>query len=77
MLTRDDVAGVHGVLVLDESKPIHEFDLGNFTRSMGGKVAFDVGLSDCGGSCCQYRWSVRNAAGSGWWRMRTRLARPR
>ena len=46
ILTRNDVTGVHGVLVLDEAESIHQLDLGDFTGSMGRKVSLDILLGD-------------------------------
>jgi hypothetical protein len=43
-LTRNDVAGVHGVLVFEEAEAVHELDLGDLTSSMAGKVVLDIGL---------------------------------
>lgn len=43
-LTWDDVPGIHGVLVLDETEPIHELDLGDLARPMGREVSLDIGL---------------------------------
>ena len=43
-LTRHNVTRVHGVLVLDETKAVHELDLGDLTSSMAGEVVLDVGL---------------------------------
>jgi hypothetical protein len=40
----NDVARIHGILVFDEAKAIHELDLCNFSSAMGRKVGFDVGL---------------------------------
>lgn len=48
-LTWDDIPGVHGVLVFDKTKPIHELDLGDLTGAMGCKVSLDIGLGCCGG----------------------------
>ena len=43
-LTGNDVAGVHGVLVLDEAEAVHELDLGDLTGSMAGEVVLNIGL---------------------------------
>lgn len=42
--TRDNITGVHGVLVFDKAKAIHQLDLGDFAGSMSGKVSLNVGL---------------------------------
>lgn len=44
MESRNDIARIHGVLVLDEAEAIHELDLGNLTGSVGLEVGFDVCL---------------------------------
>lgn len=43
-LTRNDVTRVHGVLVLDEAKAVHELDLGDFAGTMRLEVRLDIGL---------------------------------
>lgn len=42
--TWNDIAGIHGILVFDEAKAIHELDLGNLTSAMSLEVRLDVGL---------------------------------
>jgi hypothetical protein len=42
--TRDDIARVHVVLVLDEAEAIHELDLGNLAGAMGVEVVLNIGL---------------------------------
>ncbi len=49
--TRYDIPGIHGILVLDEAKAIHELDLGDLTRAMGRKVSLDIGLGGCRSRC--------------------------
>lgn len=49
-LTWYDITSVHGVLVLDESKAVHQLDLHDLTRAMGVEVVFDIGLGSCDGS---------------------------
>lgn len=44
VLTRDNIARVHVVLVLDEAKAIHELDLGNLAGAMGVEVVLNIGL---------------------------------
>jgi hypothetical protein len=44
VLTRDDVARIHGVLVLDEAKAVHELDLGDFASAMSLEMGLDFGL---------------------------------
>jgi hypothetical protein len=45
--TRNNIAGVHGILVFDEAEAIHELDLGDFAGTMGRKVRLNIGLGDC------------------------------
>jgi hypothetical protein len=42
--TRYDIARVHGVLVLDEAKAIHELNLGDLAGAMGVEVVLNIGL---------------------------------
>jgi len=46
-LTRDDIARVHGILVLKEAKSIHELDFGNFTRAVASEMVCDILLCGC------------------------------
>lgn len=41
-LTRDDIASVHRVLVLNETEPVHELDIGNLTGAMACEVVRDI-----------------------------------
>ena len=43
-LTRHNVTRVHGVLVLDETKAVHELDLSDFTSAMGLEMGLDFCL---------------------------------
>ena len=43
-LTWDDITGVHGVLVFDETEAIHELDLGDLASAMGVEVVLNIGL---------------------------------
>ena len=45
--TRYNIPGIHGILVLDEAKAIHELDLGDLARAVGRKVSLDIGLGGC------------------------------
>jgi len=47
LLTRNHVAGIHGILVLNESKPIHELDLSDLSCTMGIEMGFDIRLGRC------------------------------
>jgi hypothetical protein len=47
-LTRNDVAGIHRVLILDESEAVHQLDLSDLAGSMGLEVSLYVGLGGCG-----------------------------
>ena len=42
--TRDNIARIHGVFVLDEAEAIHELDLGNLAGAMGVEVVLNIGL---------------------------------
>ena len=46
--TRDNVTGIHGILVFDEAKAVHQFDLGNLAGAMGSEVRGNIGLGDFG-----------------------------
>lgn len=46
-LTRNNVAGIHRVLVFDEAKSIHKLHVCNLSGAMGRKVCLDVGLGSC------------------------------
>lgn len=54
-LTRNNIAGVHGILVLDETKAVHELDFGNLAGSVSRKVGFHVGLGCFAGVSIVYR----------------------
>lgn len=43
-LTRNDIASIHRVLILDEAKAVHHLDLSDLPGAMGREVGFDVGL---------------------------------
>jgi hypothetical protein len=43
-LTRNNITGIHGILVLDESKAIHELDLGDLSSAMSVEMGLDVGF---------------------------------
>lgn len=44
--TRDNVTGIHGILILDEAKAVHQLDLRNLTGAMGAEVFFNVLFGD-------------------------------
>lgn len=44
MLTRNDIASIHRILVFDEAKTVHQFDLGDFASAMGREVSLDISL---------------------------------
>lgn len=46
-LTRNDVSGIHRILVFDEAKAVHQLDLGDFSGAMSRKVSLDIGLGSC------------------------------
>lgn len=64
-LTRHNVTGVHGILVLDEAEAIHELDLDNLAGAMGRKVGLNIGLGS-------YRRGVRRQSLSAHTRRRVR-----
>lgn len=43
-LTRNDVARVHGILVLNEAEAIHELDFGYLPGAMGVEMILNIGL---------------------------------
>jgi hypothetical protein len=46
--TRNDITGIHGILVLDESEAIHELNLGDLSGAMGVEMGLDI-------SFCSYQ----------------------
>lgn len=42
--TGNHIAGIHSILVLDESEAIHELDLGDLSSAMGVEMRLDVCL---------------------------------
>ena len=46
MLTRNDIRRVHGVVIFDEAKTVHEFHLGDVAGAMGLEVFEDIFLGD-------------------------------
>jgi hypothetical protein len=42
--TRDNIASIHRILVLDEAEAVHEFDLGDLSGAMGIEVGLDISL---------------------------------
>jgi hypothetical protein len=46
-LTRNNVSGIHRVLVFDEAEAIHQLDLGDLPGAMSRKMSLDVGLGSC------------------------------
>jgi hypothetical protein len=46
-LTRDDISGIHRILVLDKAEAIHELHLSDLPGAMGRKVSLDIGLGSC------------------------------
>ena len=41
-LTRNDITGIHGILIFDESKAVHEFDLGDLSSAVGVEMGLDI-----------------------------------
>lgn len=46
-LTRNNVAGIHRILVFDEAETVHQLHLGDFPGAMSRKVCLDIGLGSC------------------------------
>ena len=47
-LTRNDITGIHGILVFDESKAVHELDLGDLSSAMSVEVGLDISFGSYG-----------------------------
>lgn len=47
--TWDNIAGIHGILVLYETKAIHKLDLGDLAGAMFAEVSLDFWLGDLEG----------------------------
>jgi hypothetical protein len=45
--TRNNIARIHGILVLDKAEAVHEFNLFDNTSAMGGEVTLDISLGSC------------------------------
>jgi hypothetical protein len=43
--TRNHIAGIHSILVFDESEAIHELDLGDLSGAMSVEVGLNISLS--------------------------------
>ena len=48
-LTRDNITGIHGILVLNEAKAIHELDLSDFAGAVGLEMSLDFCLGGIAG----------------------------
>lgn len=57
-LTWDNVARIHGILILDEAETIHELDLSDLASTVGGEVILDI----CLGSYFQIPWSAKRSS---------------
>lgn len=42
--SRNNVAGIHRILVFDEAETVHQLHLGDFPGAMSRKVCLDIGL---------------------------------
>ena len=52
-LTRNNVAGVHSILILDKPEAVHKLDFGDLAGAMSRKVGFHIGLGCfCGSQHC-------------------------
>lgn len=47
-LTRNDITGIHGILVFDESKAVHELDLGDLSSAMSVEMGLDISFGSYG-----------------------------
>lgn len=47
--TWDNIASIHGILILYETETIHELDLGNLAGTMFAEVSLDFWLGDLEG----------------------------
>lgn len=64
--TWNDIPGIHGVLVLDETEAVHKLDLGNLSGAMGREVRLNIGLGRWGGrQCLRGVVGLRGAARTG------------
>lgn len=43
-LTWNDITGVHGIFVLDETEAVHQLDFGDVASAMGREVGLNIGL---------------------------------
>ena len=59
-LTRDDVAGIHGVLVLDEAEAVHELDLGDLASAMGLEMSLNFSLGGIARKIAQVKAGSRD-----------------
>jgi hypothetical protein len=53
MESRNDVTSIHSILVLDETKAVHELDFSDLAGAMGLEVAFDFRLGGIAGKVAQ------------------------
>lgn len=49
----NNVTGVHGIVVFNETEAVHELDLGDLASAMGLEVSFDIGLGGTSGEIPQ------------------------
>jgi hypothetical protein len=47
MESRNNIAGIHWVLVLDETEAVHKLHFGDFSSAMSREVSLDVGFGSC------------------------------
>lgn len=52
-LTRNHVAGVHGILVLNEAEAVHEFDLSDLAGAMRLEMGLDIRFGGIAGEVPQ------------------------
>jgi hypothetical protein len=63
--TRDHVARVHRVLVLNEAEAIHKLDLGDLASAMGLEMGLDVGLGGVAREVAQVKAGARDFSHGG------------
>jgi hypothetical protein len=63
--TGNHIAGIHSILVFDESEAIHELDLGDLSCAMSVEMGLDISLGGCGRSVIFFDGAPAKLGGSG------------
>jgi hypothetical protein len=63
--TGNHIAGIHSILVLNESEAIHELDLGDLSCAMSVEMGLDISLGGCGRSVIFFDGEPAKLGGSG------------